>query len=253
METFENPVPVSEPEATDSSDTVPAGKTLGILGGMGPLATADLYRKIVTLTPASCDNDHIRVIIDSNARIPDRTAAILHSGPDPLPEMLSALHNLEACGVDCIVMPCNTAHYYLPRLQAETQIPFISMLEVTAEACASLYPGKTAALLATDGTIRTGLYDRELEARHVPCLHPDTAEQKTVMRLVYEVVKASRPFEPETEIWRNLLSSLRSRGADYFILACTELPVLADTLGLPGPFVDPTEELARAAVRFCII
>ena len=95
------------------------------------------------------------------------TAAILGEGPDPVPEMLSALRNLEACGVDCVIMPCNTAHYFLPRLQAETEIPFISILEVTAEACAARYPGKTAALLATDGTVRTGLYDRALEARGV--------------------------------------------------------------------------------------
>ncbi|MBS6845315.1 MAG: aspartate/glutamate racemase family protein [Firmicutes bacterium] len=84
-------------------------KTIGILGGMGPLATADLFRKITLLTKASCDNDHIRVYIDSNAQIPDRTAAILHGGKDPLPQMRAALHSLEACGASCVIMPCNTA------------------------------------------------------------------------------------------------------------------------------------------------
>ena len=103
-------------------------KTIGILGGMGPLATADLFRKITLLTKAGCDNDHIRVYIDSNAQIPDRTAAILHGGKDPLPEMRSALHSLEACGAGCVIMPCNTAHYFLPQLQAETKLPFLSML-----------------------------------------------------------------------------------------------------------------------------
>lgn len=226
-------------------------KILGILGGMGPLATADLFRKIVTLTPASCDNDHIRVIIDSNARIPDRTAAILHGGPDPVPEMRSALRNLEACGVDCVVMPCNTAHWFLPRLQAETSLPFLSMPETTAEACAARFPGRTACVLATDGTVQTGIYDRALAERGVPFLHPGPEEQKEVMRLIYEVVKASRPVAPEREAWARLLRSLRGSGADYFVLGCTELPVLADALAAPGPFVDPTAELARAAVRFC--
>ena len=89
------------------------GKTIGILGGMGPLATADLFRKITLLTDAACDNEHIRVYIDSNARIPDRTAAILSGGPDPVPEMASALRSLERCGADCVIMPCNTAHYFL--------------------------------------------------------------------------------------------------------------------------------------------
>ena len=93
-------------------------KTIGILGGMGPLATADLFQKITLLTEAETDRDHIRVYIDSNANIPDRTAAILSNGPDPVPEMASALRNLEACGADCVIMPCNTAHYFLPRLNA---------------------------------------------------------------------------------------------------------------------------------------
>ena len=108
-------------------------KTIGILGGMGPLATADLFRKITLLTDASCDNDHIRVYIDSNARIPDRTAAILSGGTNPVPEMTSALRHLEACGADCIIMPCNTAHYFLPQLQAKTETPFLSMLAATAQ------------------------------------------------------------------------------------------------------------------------
>ena len=152
-------------------------KTIGILGGMGPLATADLFRKITLLTKAGCDNDHIRVYIDSNAQIPDRTAAILHGGKDPLPEMRAALHSLEACGAGCVIMPCNTAHYFLPQLQAETKLPFLSMLEATAKACAKFYPGKTAAVLATKGTLATGLYEKALEKEGVSFIIPDDAEK----------------------------------------------------------------------------
>ena len=226
-------------------------KTIGILGGMGPLATADLFRKITLLTKADCDNDHIRVFIDSNAQIPDRTAAILSGGCDPLPEMRSALHSLELCGVSCVIMPCNTAHYFLPQLQAETKLPFLSMLEATAKACAKFYPGKTAAILATKGTIATGLYERALEKEKVPFVVPDGAEQEVLMHLIYDVVKASKPLEPERESWKALLDGLRKKGADYFILGCTELPIVADTLCEAGPFVDPTAELAKAAIRFC--
>ena len=128
-------------------------KTIGILGGMGPLATADLFRKITCLTKASCDNDHIRVYIDSNARIPDRTAAILSGGTNPVPEMTSALRHLEACGADCIIMPCNTAHYFLPQLQAKTETPFLSMLAATAKTCAAKFPGKTAAILGSQSEV----------------------------------------------------------------------------------------------------
>ena len=226
-------------------------KTIGILGGMGPLATADLYRKIIERTRADRDNEHIRVYIDGNAAIPDRTAAILHGGEDPVPEMLSALRHLEACGADCIIMPCNTAHYFLPRLREQTALPILDMQRITAAVCRERFPGKTAAILATDGTVQSGLYDRALDAEGVRWIHPGESEQKSLMHLIYDVVKASRPMEPEKERWDAILDTLRGQGADLFILGCTELPVLAGVLPSEGPFLDPTDELAKAAIRFC--
>lgn len=226
-------------------------KTIGILGGMGPLATADLFRKIVVMTKADSDNDHIRIFIDNNAAIPDRTAAILRGGKDPTEEMASALRNLEKCGADCIIVPCNTAHYFIPRLQEMTDIPILNMLEITAREAAKRFPGKKGAILATTGTLSTGLYDRALAASGVDTVVPDEAQQKTLMYLIYDVVKASRPLREAAETWAKLLEELRGRGADYFILGCTELPILADNLDAPGPFIDPTSELAAAAIRFC--
>lgn len=226
-------------------------RTIGILGGMGPLATADLFIKIVTNTKADKDNDHIRVYIDSNSAIPDRTAAILSGGPDPVEEMASALRHLEACGADCVVMPCNTAHYFLPRLRALTDLPILNMLEITGESCADRFPGKKAAVLATRGTLATGLYGEALERTEVDYILPDEKEQDVLMHLIYDVVKASRPLAPEAETWSALLDGLRKKGADYFILGCTELPIVASTLEAEGPFVDPTEELAKEAIRFC--
>ena len=226
-------------------------KTIGILGGMGPLATADLLIKIVTMTKADCDNEHIRVFVDDNSAIPDRTAAILHGGPDPMPEMLSALRNLEKCGADCLLMPCNTAHYYLSRLQQETSIPFLNVLTVTAARCKELFPGKTVAILATTGALATGLYQDALDAEGVSFLVPDEGEQAKLMHLIYDLVKASLPLHPEGHLWQEVLDGLRQRGADYFILGCTELPIVASTLELEGPFIDPTAELARAAILYC--
>ena len=226
-------------------------KTIGILGGMGPMATADLFRKITEGTKAERDSEHIRVYIDSDAAIPDRTAAILHGGADPVPEMTTALRHLEACGADCILMACNTAHYFLPRLQVLTATPILDMPAITARRCNELYPGRRAAVLGTTGTLDTGLYDRALEREGVPFLLPDGEERAELMRFIYDVVKASKPLEPEEERWSRLLDGLRRRGADYFILACTELPILANALGDPGPFLDPTNELAREAILFC--
>ena len=226
-------------------------KSIGILGGMGPLATADLFRKIVLLTDAARDNDHIRIYIDDNASIPDRTAAILSGGADPLPAMTDSLRKLEACGADCIIMPCNTAHYFLPRLQEQTRVPFISMLAETAKACALRFPGKTACVLATRGTLASGLYERALEAEGVSCILPDEAQRDVLMYAIYDCVKGGKPLETVRQPMEALLADLSARGADYFILGCTELPIVAQELALPGDFIDPTSELAKAAILFC--
>lgn len=226
-------------------------KSIGILGGMGPLATADLFRKIVLMTDAACDNDHIRIYMDNNASIPDRTAAILQGGTDPVPAMADSLRKLTACGADCIIMPCNTAHYFLPRLQALTDIPFLSMLEATAAACQKRFPGKTAAILATKGTLAAGLYQQALSAEGVPFAVPDAAQQDALMRVIYEGVKAGKPADAYREDMESVLKGMSAQGADYFILGCTELPLAAQALSLGDAMVDPTEELARAAIRFC--
>lgn len=226
-------------------------KTIGILGGMGPMATADLFRKITALTGAGRDNDHIRIYIDSNASIPDRTAAILEGGEDPVPAMADALRHLELCGADCVIMPCNTAHYFLPRLQGLTDIPFLSMLEAAAKACRARFPGKTAAVLATKGTLSAGLYQAALEEEGIPHLLPEEAEREALMDVIYRGVKAGAPPERYRAAFLSVLEALSGRGADYFILGCTELPLAFRLLGLSQPGLDPTEELARAAIRFC--
>lgn len=226
-------------------------KTIGILGGMGPLATADLFEKIIVLTDAETDRDHIRVYIDSNANIPDRTAAILNGGEDPVPEMVEALRNLEKCGADCIVMPCNTAHYFLSRLQAETEIPILSILTAAAEACRERFPGKTVGILGTTGTLAADLYQTALAAAGVSYLVPDAAAQAALMRVIYDGVKAGKGPETYRTDLLAAVDSMTARGAEVFLLGCTELPLAAEAAGLSVPVVDPTEELARAAIRFC--
>ena len=138
-------------------------KTIGIIGGMGPMATVDLYRKIVDYTAASKDSEHIHVYIDSNTDIPDRTEAILHGGKDPVPEMVGSAIRLECMGADFLLIPCNTAHYFYDKICPMVHIPILNMLEETALevkrqsiACVGL--------LATDGTIESGVYDQVLRS-----------------------------------------------------------------------------------------
>ena len=192
-------------------------KSIGILGGMGPLATADLFRKIVLLTNAARDNDHIRVYIDDNASIPDRTAAILSGGADPPPAMTDSLRKLVACGADCVIMPCNTAHYFLHQLQKLTEIPFLSMLETTAKTCAVRFPGKTAAVLATKGTLSAGLYQAALEKEGVPFLLPGEAERDALMRVIYDGVKAGKGPEDYRADMLSVAEALTARGAGMII------------------------------------
>lgn len=225
-------------------------KTLGILGGMGPLATADLFTKIVIMTNADCDNDHIRIYIDNNAQIEDRTAAILHGGPSPLPRLIQSARKLEQMGADCIIMPCNTAHYFLQSLQISVKVPFLSMVAQAVRVAKERYPGQKAGILATTGTLDAGVYSRACNDAGVDVVLPNEQQRKLLMSIIYDGVKAGRiPTDPQP--FNQLLAEMQSRGAGYFILGCTELPVAVQHMKIENNFVDATTELARAAIEYC--
>ncbi|MEA4920116.1 MAG: amino acid racemase [Clostridiaceae bacterium] len=220
-------------------------KTIGILGGMGPMATADLFTKIVSLTKAGCDNDHIRIYIDNNSKIPDRTQAILYGGKDPLPYMLESAKKLEQMGADCLIMPCNTAHYFYEPLSKAVSIPFLHLIE---EAAKLVQEGRRPGLLATTATVQTGLYAKALEKYGFEAIVPDEEYQKLSMEAIFDVKGGT---VPNKEHFESLLEHLKSKGADIFILGCTEMPIAFQWLDIKEPFVDPTSALAKAAIRFC--
>ncbi len=154
-------------------------KTLGILGGMGPLATVDLYDKIVRHTDAHSDAEHIHILIDSYPEIPDRTAYILGGEQDPTPYLVQAAKNIEAMGADYLVMPCNTAHYFYEDMKSEVTIPFIHMIEEVRKFIKTTYPDvKKVGLLATEGTYKGHVYDKELKDYGIEVCHPSEAQQK---------------------------------------------------------------------------
>lgn len=216
---------------------------------MGPLATADLFTKIVRMTEAGCDNDHLRIYIDDNAQIPDRTAAILSGGPDPVPAMLESAQKLASIGAELLIMPCNTAHYFLPRLRQQCPVPFLNMIELTAEHCRRTYGQAPAGLLATRGTIQSGLYTQALAAQGVPCVEPEEAERDLLMEAIY-AVKSGRT-DLDKAAFLQMLAQMKARGARYFILGCTELPIIAQLLQLEESLADPTALLAQAAIQAC--
>ena len=223
-------------------------KTIGIIGGMGPLATADLFEKIVGHTKAACDQEHLHVVIDSNTNIPDRTAALLHGGADPLPELVKSAGRLEKMGADVLIMPCNTAHNYYDGIAAAVSVPVLHMVRLTAQALVERGV-KKAGLLATDGTVRTGIYQKSFAGSGVELLTPDEAGQRAVMEMIYQGVKAGdMAFDAQPA--RQAMERLLAAGAEVLILGCTELPLAVKLYGIDLPAVDPTLELALEAIRF---
>ena len=222
-------------------------KTIGIIGGMGPLATADLFRKIVTNTNASTDQEHIKILIDNNTDIPDRTEAIINNGKNPLPQMIKSAVSLWAMGAQILVMPCNTAHYFLPEIQKYVDIPILNMIEITGEAI--IKRGiKTVGLLATQGTINSGIYQKVFDKKGIEIVVPGETEQTVINDLIYNGVKAGKKDYDVSAI-RDVINSMLDLGAEILVLGCTELPVAMDMYKLDYNVCDPTLELAKAAIR----
>ncbi len=215
------------------------------------MATAELFYKIVNSTNAHSDNEHIRIYVDSNTSIPDRTAAILYGGKDPFPAMRESLQKLISCGADCIVIPCNTAYYYIDRLQNESAVPILNMPNITAAECARRFPGAKAGILATDGTLTAEIYQKALGSAGVDYVLPEKNEQEALMRVIYDGVKAGKEPESYRQDMELAINGMTKRGADVFILGCTELPIAENKLKLQMPYVDSLDELARATVKYC--
>jgi len=215
---------------------------------MGPLATADLFTKIVSMTKASCDQEHLHVIIDNNTAIPDRTRAILSGGDDPLPQLKASAARLKEAGADFLIMPCNTAHYFHGPLNEYSEIPVLNMLEETALFIKSRGISRVG-LLATDGTIQSGVYEKMLTKYGIEVLCPDAEGQKEVMSIIYDGIKAGNTsLSPEGFIEAG--KKLLSRGAETLILGCTELPPAFSLYNIDLPHTDPTLVLAVAAIRY---
>ncbi len=223
-------------------------KIIGILGGMGPEATADLYMKIIRATNVEKDQDHYRVIIDSNAKIPDRTPAILGKGPNPLPMMLETGLNLQRAGADFIIMPCNTAHYFHDRLQAGLEIPVLHMIRLSAEDTRRRHPKVSkAGLLASDGTLASRLYESYGE-QGIEIVAPSGESQRDVMNAIYRYIKRG-DLETGGKLLHRVAHEIMDAGAEAVICGCTEVSLVLHDGDLTVPVVDPLQVLAEKAVE----
>jgi aspartate racemase len=224
-------------------------KIIGILGGMGPEATIDLFYKIIKFTPAEKDQDHLRIIIDNNPKIPDRTAAILGREESPLSALQETAQNLEKAGADFIVIPCNTAHSFLSSIQESVKIPILNMIEETAkETQKRISQIQKVGLLASIGIYETEIYHQQFKKFNIEVISPEEKDKEEIMKVIY-VVKAGNLSE---EIKKNILKiaqKLIDKGAEAIITGCTEIPLILKEGDVSVPIIDPTQVLAKAAVR----
>lgn len=226
-------------------------KKLGIIGGMGPLATQLLYKEITEHTEAECDQEHIDMLIISHASMPDRTAAIRSGKTD---EVFNLLLNdakfLEENGAAAIAIPCNTSHYFFEKLQKKINIPIINMVSAAVEDAKRKNPNiKKIGILATDGTISTGIYKKECEKSGLEYFAPNDIHQKLVMKIIYEQIK--KGIRGSDEDFAKINAHLLENGCDAAILACTELSCFAKENGVSEFYTDALDALRDRAITIC--
>ena len=248
-------------------------KKLGIIGGMGPLATARLFEMIVELTKSDSDAGHIRTLIDCNPGIPDRTRAILDGGESPVPEIVKTAKGLITQGAEVLLLACNTSHYYFEEIEnalreetvmagdagkstGETvhKVKLINLIEETGKTV--LEKGMTrVGVLATRGAVEGRVFDKYLTPMGIECVYPDPEGQKVVNALIYDAVKAGRDLSGKlADDFCKTCRELVERGAQALILGCTEIPLAMDGAGLWEKlddivFVDTIRVLAQAGIR----
>lgn len=222
---------------------------LGVLGGMGPQATELFYRRVVEFTAADKDQEHIETLLLSDTKMPDRTAAILSGDTEPVyARLLADAKFLERWGAACIAIPCNTSHTFVPTLQTELSVPIVNMVNETATALKAL-GAKRVGILATDGTIRMGLYHAACEKQGVEAVSPPEEVQKLVMSVIYDEVKGGRPVSGDK--LAAIDAALMELGCDHGVLACTELSVCDGWKALRCNYLDALDVLARRSVELC--
>ncbi|MCI7353993.1 MAG: amino acid racemase [[Actinobacillus] rossii] len=226
-----------------------AKNVIGILGGMGPAATADMFQKFIKLTPAHCDQEHIPLLISSIPDIPDRTECILHGGEDPESVMEKYVHGLENAGATCIIMACNTAHYWFDHLKAKSHVDMLSIIDATIDEVIATGKQKIG-LLATDATLATGLYKKRIEEQGLTFIRPNEESQRKVMESIY--LLKSGETEHSIELMSQQRDELTKQGAEVIILGCTEVPIILakDMENQPHLYVDSTLALVRSAIKW---
>ncbi len=223
---------------------------LGILGGMGPLATAVFFERLITHTAADCDQEHLDMVILNHASLPDRTKTI-QSGDSTafIDSVLKDLRTFENLEVSLVAIPCNTSHYFYDQLSQLTSIPIINMVEETVKVCIDRFgKGKQVLILATDGTINFGIYQKTCENYGLKAEIPKPQDQQLVMKVIYDT-KAG--LAVDTKALERYIDRQRQLGCDGVVLACTELSVLEFETETLTYVVDALDVLVKQTILKC--
>ncbi|MBW2619197.1 MAG: aspartate/glutamate racemase family protein [Deltaproteobacteria bacterium] len=228
-------------------------KIIGVLGGMGPEATLQFLKLIVSQTPAVKDQDHLRIIIDNNPKIPDRTAAILGEGDSPVPALVQSAQALQRAGADFITIPCITAHYFIEELQDQIDLPCLSIIEETLRKVTNRPKEFTRiGLLASLGTIKSGIFQNAFSRIGLETVLPSVEDEALVMRVIY-ALKNTMGVHDRSRLSEEVLGVVErmcSDTAQATVLGCTELSLLfPEPTAQPMPLLDPLNILAQAAIR----
>ena len=223
--------------------------TLGVIGGLGPIATAHFMELVIRMTDADTDQEHLDMILYNRPSIPDRTSYILdQSKPNPLPEMIRTGNALARQGAKLIAIPCMTAHYFHRELTRYIEAPIVHAIHEVA-AHLKKHGVTRAGIMATDGSIRSGLFQRELQKHGIEPIIPGEKGQKCVMSVIYDDVKANKPAEMDK--FRFASDELRAQGAQAIILGCTELSLVKRDYAIGEGYLDAMEVLAQTCVLRC--
>ncbi|WP_207000008.1 aspartate/glutamate racemase family protein [Trinickia mobilis] len=233
-----------------NNDALADDLVIGVLGGMGPQATADFLAKLVAATPVAHEQEHLRVRVDSNPKVPDRNKALAGLGGSPGLVLAEMAVGLQHAGVDFLVMACNTAHAFEPTIRAAVTVPFVSMIVEACDTCERAYPQvRRVGLLAAQGCLDARLYQEELARREREALILAPADQRRFMALLYRIKQGDLSPDVRAEM-RALGETLIAAGADVIVAACTEVPLVLQEGDLTRPIVDTTSNLAQRCVIY---
>lgn len=223
-------------------------KTVGVLGGMGPDATVDFMAAVIALTPAGTDQDHIHMIVDNNPAVPDRQAAMKGDRTTVSKVLGDMALRLEAAGADFLVMPCNTAHAFLPDVLPKLHVPFIHIINETVAEIANTQPkARQVGVMATNACLEAVVYQSAILASGRRIVLPLSERQQELMGLIHRIKRGDKG-EAVRQAMRAIAIDLAEQGAEVIVAGCTEIPLVLGQDELDLPFISSTEVLARRTV-----